>query len=352
MRAFFHPYWPQNPYQPLLKASLKACGVEIEPLRVIKSRLPEHSILHLHWLPSSRLSASGIFRMVQFIHHLRRQSRAGLRIVWTAHNLIPHESRFPVGDLWLAKRVASIADVIIAHSECARKQLIEALGINPKKVHVILHGNYIGHYKNNVGRQTSLNYLNLPSNTKNFLFFGHIRPYKGLNRLLSSFSNANLTDCLLVIAGQPANPTLDAKLRATIRKHPNIRYFPGFIPDEQLQYFFNAADVVVFPYENILTSGAVVLAMSFGKACIAPRLGAIPDYLDSSGAFLYDDIDSGLATSLQLAANSSTLNEMGAKNAKRALEWNWKSIGEATYSLYTGRAQFSEDLDRTLEAVK
>jgi len=50
----------------------------------------------------------------------------------------------------------------------------------------------------------------------------------------------------------------------------------------------NACDVVVFPYQEILTSGAVILAMSFGRACVAPRLGCIQDVLDDKGAFIYE----------------------------------------------------------------
>ncbi|WP_242482112.1 glycosyltransferase, partial [Trichormus variabilis] len=65
-----------------------------------------------------------------------------------------------------------------------------------------------------------------------------------------------------------------------IDNEPNIKFIPGFVPSEKLQIYLNACDVVVFPYRDILTSGAVMLAMSFGRACIAPRKGCIAEVLD------------------------------------------------------------------------
>jgi len=98
----------------------------------------------------------------------------------------------------------------------------------------------------------------------------------------------------------------------------------------------NAADVVVLPYRHILSSGAALLAMSFGKPCIAPGIGCLADVLDASGAFLYDPKrEAGLFESMQRAVEAGDLlGRMGAHNRERVLQWTWARAAEATKALY------------------
>jgi glycosyltransferase involved in cell wall biosynthesis len=94
--------------------------------------------------------------------------------------------------------------------------------------------------------------------------------------------------------------------------------------------------VVVFPYRDILTSGAVILAMSFGRACIAPAIGCIVDVLDEHGAILYDpDRPDGLRQALASAmTDGQRLQEMGAYNLQRARVWSWDGIAQQTAEVY------------------
>jgi glycosyltransferase involved in cell wall biosynthesis len=115
-----------------------------------------------------------------------------------------------------------------------------------------------------------------------------------------------------------------------------IKLCPGFIPDDQIQLYMNACDVVIFPYRDILTSGAVLLAMSFGRACIAPRKGCIGEVLDDTGAFLYEiDDENGLMKAMKSALDkSSHLSVMGQHNRHLAEKYNWKHIAEMTNDIY------------------
>ena len=96
----------------------------------------------------------------------------------------------------------------------------------------------------------------------------------------------------------------------------------------------NAADVVVFPYRDVLTSGALLLAMSFGKACIAPRIGCMGDVLETSGGFLYDLSDeNGLPDALARALQENNrLAAMGQRNLCQAEKWNWDHRAEWVYN--------------------
>ena len=103
-----------------------------------------------------------------------------------------------------------------------------------------------------------------------------------------------------------------------------------------MQLYMNSADVMVFPYRDILTSGGIIMAMSFGKAIIAPYLGCISDTLDSSGSFLYDTSDkNGLLKAMREAVNSkSKMKAMGRHNLDLAKKLDWESIAKSTYKVY------------------
>ena len=115
-----------------------------------------------------------------------------------------------------------------------------------------------------------------------------------------------------------------------------MTYRPGFIPVEQVQIYVNACDVVVFPYRNTLTSGAIVLAMSFARACIAPRQGCVAALLDGDGGFLYEATDpEGLANALRRAiASRDELAAMGRHNARQIAPWDWQRVATMTRDVY------------------
>ncbi len=108
----------------------------------------------------------------------------------------------------------------------------------------------------------------------------------------------------------------------------------GFVPDDDLQLYLNAADAIALPYREIFTSGSVLLAMTFGKAVIAPRRGCIGQTLDDAGAILYEASDpQGLPEALRRALDSD-LHDMGAHNQARLDEFGWERIAAATLEVY------------------
>jgi glycosyltransferase involved in cell wall biosynthesis len=98
----------------------------------------------------------------------------------------------------------------------------------------------------------------------------------------------------------------------------------------------NACDAVVLPYRQILTSSAAMLAMSFGRACVAPRLSGMLELLDDRGAFLYEPDQLGaLAEAIHAAAdNREKLDEMGIHNLAKVSGKDWTTIAAATLTIY------------------
>jgi glycosyltransferase involved in cell wall biosynthesis len=164
-----------------------------------------------------------------------------------------------------------------------------------------------------------------------------IRPYKGLLELVESFQKLQLSDAKLVIAGKDRDQQLTADIRKKIEGDSNIQLECRYIPDDELQKYMAAADFVVLPYRDILTSGGIIAGMSYGKAIIAPRIGCIPEVLNSSGGFLYDPNDKeGLLKAMRRATDISMvkINEMGKYNFSVAKQMDWLNIAASTIKVY------------------
>jgi glycosyltransferase involved in cell wall biosynthesis len=165
-----------------------------------------------------------------------------------------------------------------------------------------------------------------------FLLFGWIRRYKGVLELIRAFKDLRAHGTRLVIAGRPSGEGLEDEIRTAAADDPRILLHLHTIPDDEVQVFMNAADVAVFPYSRVLGSGAVVLAKSFGKACIVASGSGV----DEDGAFLYDPDDRGALTrALENAVGDRAgLAQTGASNRARSAEHDWQSVAEATLRTY------------------
>ena len=138
----------------------------------------------------------------------------------------------------------------------------------------------------------------------------------------------------LIVAGRPRRPEAAAPIAAAAAADPRVSLRLDFVPDDQLQVLLNASDAVVLPFRDILTSGSMILAMSFGRAIVAPSMGCLPDTLPPGGGILYDPDDPGALEQALRTALDSDLVAMGARNLERARELDWGPIAAATEALY------------------
>ncbi len=201
-------------------------------------------------------------------------------------------------------------------------------GTNKSRVVVIPHGNYIDNYENKMDLVQARKWLQLSDEDIVFLFFGSLRYYKGVNELVEAFNKLDVPKAKLLIVGKPSDVKLAGDLTNICKGNKRIKIVLDFIPNNQIQIYMNGSDIVVCPYKNILTSGAIILAMSFGKPIIAPRIGCIPDILDCDGSFLYNPLDKGgLLKAMQLASRAN-LTRMGKHNFRLAKELKWGDIAK------------------------
>lgn len=351
MRVLFLPdYTEANAYQRLLANALRDRGVTITadptgrrrwlPMLGAIRRHGRPDVVHLHWT-EPYISGGGTnvsrMRVMRTMTELRLMRRAGIGIVWTVHDLSRHDRPVEPQEVAFDRALVGLSGAVIVHCEAARVALVQTIdvaGDRGAKPTVIPHGHYIGAYRNSITRSDARQRLGLPSGGRVIAFVGWVRPYKGVRELLEAFAEVAEPTARLVIAGSPGSADFAAEVQAMAARDERVVTRLGFVPDDELQVYLNAADVVALPYREIFTSGSVLLAMSFARAVIAPRRGCIGETIDDGGAILYDaDVQDGLVGALR-SAMTADLDAMGACARRRAAEYDWARIADATLEVY------------------
>jgi beta-1,4-mannosyltransferase len=175
------------------------------------------------------------------------------------------------------------------------------------------------------------------------LALGQIRAYKGLGELVEAFQSLGENRrAELWLAGEPVDAELAEELHKVADREDDVHVRAEFLSPVDVDALLKASDVVALPYRAILTSGAAILAMSFARACVAPRLGCLPEVLDEEGAFFYDSTDTdGLRNALERAlAARCDLPAMGRHNRERIEPWDWDRAADTLLHLYRRLAPF------------
>jgi glycosyltransferase involved in cell wall biosynthesis len=166
--------------------------------------------------------------------------------------------------------------------------------------------------------------LGLSNTDRVFLFFGQIRQYKGIDKLLAEFGSILAQDIRLVLAGEPRPRTLFEEVKAQAETDSRVITQLEFVDDDRLVAHICACDMVVLPYRDSLTSGAAILAASYARPILMPRLGCVQEF-PATATILYEpEDDHGLRRAFE-SALSAPLSEMG-DFAKRYIEqFPWSS---------------------------
>lgn len=346
LKVFFLPWWSRNPYQSQLTEHLEQLGVEVKNFNhnsiffltpaVIRW---QPNIIHFHTLYPFYLSSNQLTFLCKFFTFFSQVlilKLIGVKIIWTVHDLKNHENIQVRSERIFNIFFARFVFAIITHCEVAKQEVIKSFHLNnDDNIFVIPHANYIDYHENTIDRLEAQRTLGIKDAKLILLFLGLIRSYKGVPELIDAFKQLEEDGVYLVVAGKASNE-LAEQIRQMTRGYDNIKFIPDFVPDDQVQVYMNACDAVVLPYRDILTSGSMILAMSFGRACIAPRKGCIKEILNDSGGILYEPNDeNGLFKAIELAVKKkSDLLHMGEHNKRVVEQWSWERIAQMTFKVY------------------
>jgi beta-1,4-mannosyltransferase len=336
-----------NPYWEILASALQLEGFSFcfdsPTIFSFKWLLKNHSrvnILHIHFVQPFYMSGKpGKIRIIYVISlglKLLLARLLGFRLIYTYHDSDPPLIIRPV---WADKlghlMVVRLSHRVIVHCEAAKSLIIQKYG-RQNQINVIDHPNYIGWYPNTIGRNEARKKLGISDTKKIFTFLGSIRPNKGVELLISAFRKTISEDYVLIIAGKVSNSSQSyfQDLLNLSKGDNRIIFHPTFVPDNEIQIFLNATDIVVLPFSKILTSGSTILAMSFGRPVISPRIGCLPELIDSKNGWLFEPENSdSLAEILEFAINCD-IEQYGQNAFNKIIQYSSEHFSRQTIKAY------------------
>ena len=273
-------------------------------------------IRHFQWLPVPAVDT--------------RLLPPGRPRVFTAHGLLRSEG----WDRRLRglRRVLDRMDAVVALSEFGRERLAST-GLDAGRIKVIPHGafDYLTHQPEEAPLPPELAAVAGPV----ILFFGLIRPYKGVDVLIDAFRSVK--DAELWIVGRPLGVSLDDLREAAAAAPGRVRFVPRFVSDQELPAYFRRADVVALPHRDAEQSGVLFAALAFGKAIVMSDVGGFGEVAATGAGALAPPGDApALGSRLQELVDNSTERERLAAAAAAAASgpYSWELVARQTLDLY------------------
>jgi glycosyltransferase involved in cell wall biosynthesis len=232
--------------------------------------------------------------------------------------------------------LARLVDRVIVHHTAAIDEITHQYKLSSSKITAIPHGHYRDIYRPAIDPVAARQKLGLPEYSNIYLNLGMLKPYKGIEGLLQLWKQhlAILDNSTLLIAGKALDDRYGQSLAEQASGVKNIILHNTFIEDDQIHLYFSAADVVVLPFERILTSGSLLLAMSYGKPIIAPRLGSIPETMGEADWLLYDPNEKqGLLHAIKRSLQID-LNALAKLTHEMCDRLDWRVIAQKTVQVY------------------
>lgn len=304
-------FWPDysrnNPYQQRLYAkarkNFEICAGDIDAaLDALKDgSSPRQLTFHLHWLNflwrEITEESEARRRCYEFIEKIKHFVWKGGRFVWTIHNTISHDTQFHDLEIELSEALAREAHALHFHCEGSVCEVAQCFAFDRKKVFVKQHGNYLTAYPDFVNRETARAELGIPAHDEVILFSGQVRPYKGVKQLITVFRRilADRPQARLLIVGETKfNPFEHIEPALSDTEKTRITSIKRFASNMELQLFFAAADIAIYPYQRILTSGSLMLALSYGIPAVVPKVAMTSEVIGLTQAGALYDVEGGI----------------------------------------------------------
>jgi glycosyltransferase involved in cell wall biosynthesis len=279
-------------------------------------RQADADVVHYQWLAVPALDAG-------LLPPLRPR-------VMTAHYILP--PRPNRRQVITARRVFDRMDAVVAHSEHGARRLRDEVGLDPERIRVIHHGAF--DYLTRLPREAPLPVELEGAEGPVILFFGLLRPYKGLDTLLEAFRRIEGAELWIV-----GNPRLDVEpLRRLAAEAPGrVRFLTRFVDEAEIPPIFRRADLIVLPYRDAEHSGVLYTGLAFGRPLLLSAVGGFPEVAAQGAAQLVPPDDpAALAAALgELVGDEGARADLGNAAIRAAAgPYSWDEAARKTLALY------------------
>lgn len=253
---------------------------------------------------------------------LKRFLPSRSRVILQCHNVTDKEPAW-----WksvITNRVLRIGDIALVHARDEGDEVVRRLGErSPRVVRSFLPVHELGGVIPD--REIARGELGI-THERVALFFGHIRPFKGLDLALRAWSEIDRDDSLLLVVGEPWWGSGDdyREMARELGLGDRVRFEFRFVPDGEVAHYFAAADLVLIPYRREAQSGVALTAFHFGRPVVATAIGGLREIVDEgrNGFLVEEENPAALAAGIRRAFDSDqTVLEAGARASAALYSW-------------------------------
>lgn len=289
----------------------------------LKKENPDIIVIR-YWLPFMAPALGTIARIAKRNTHTK--------VIALADNILPHEAR--MGDRQLTNYFVKTVDAFLVMSKTVETEV--AAFAKGKPIRYVPHPIY-DNYGQLVSRSAALHELGLDANYRYILFFGFIRPYKGLDLLIKALSDPRLREMpiKLLVAGEfYSDEEAYWKLIQMLKLEDRIQLHNEYIPHEEVKLFFGAADLVVQPYKTASQSGISQLAYHFEKPMVVTNVGGLPEIIQHDVEGYVVDVDEvKISDAIHDFFSQNRLDKMVAAVRNKKSEFAWDKMVDAIEEL-------------------
>lgn len=278
--------WPglgaraKNPYTWLLYSHLAALGVRVRDFTPLRALRGGYDLLHVHWPEKAMMRGGGAARLAGALLGRTVFAAArghGARILWTAHNARPHEGGDTPLERWYWSAFVRSVDATIYPSAASQEAVAATYPVLARRPHAVIRlGHFRGSYPDTVSRHEARAGFAVPEGAAVLGHLGLLRPYKNVPHLIATVrALPPERPVVLLVGGAPLDASLAAQIEGAAGSDPRVRLTLRHVPDEDVQRFLRASDLVVLPFTDITNSGSALLALSFDRPVLVPGRGAM-----------------------------------------------------------------------------
>ena len=263
---------------------------------------------------------------------LRFAGRKGTIRVGLVHNMIPHEKR--PGDALLSRYFTGSVDRFVTMSDAVARDTRQ---LAPGKPVVVSPHPVYDHYGALVDKATACRQLGLSDTGRYLLFFGFIRDYKGLDLLLHAMADERIRAAgwQLIVAGEYyGNQDKYEEMIRRLELADQLILRTDYIPEDEVRYYFGAADLVVQPYRTATQSGISQLAYFFEKPMVVTRVGGLPEIVPHGEAgYVVETEPRAIADAIVDFFTHERAGELAAGVRQGKARFSWAAMAEAVTRL-------------------
>jgi len=288
----------------------------------LKKEKPD-AVIYVWWMPFFGPALGYIARRV-------RKSLKATKNIFLVENYVSHEKRF--FDSLLTRKTLKYADIFVSESTYITEQINK--GFPEKKVFQTTLSVYDCYDQNRFTKESARNELKITAKNV-ILFFGMIRPYKGLDKLIETFHEMKHSDSTLLIVGE-SYESIDKykKLISDFDLQDRVILVNEFVNNEEIELYFRASDVVVLPYYSGTQSGILMMAYGFGIPVVTTDMGGLGELIieNKTGIIVDDNSIKNLKPAIEkiLSTKDSTVyreeikkftTDLGYANLKKMFDY-------------------------------